>query len=909
MAFFQNESTQTTLLLPPVFSTDGRDLISNPTIHNWTDFLSDSRHTDRKRAFQEFVFILLYYRNRSFKAFSSGSSKFPHNLLYEKVLQYYVETTPLVISTALTTLAPKNASGNPIFQVQSATNLLVAPVSGLTAPADYLPALRIDSNAIAREVNIGLATGVTSLGFFQEVSTLFAYFYLIRQMILINGYEFRFYAPLVGNPSSSLNWMANPVYRYIDEDNYRNPTSTLPTVVSVRTNRIMAEINYPATDLPYFYNSAIATLASAGFNIPPTLTTDAEKVFMAYFVKLLDPFRSLGVLNTLSSSILSLPTINTGVATSSNRNAILMDPAGVVISSSGENTFIADLIVTMRSGNAGIKDLAGNPVAAGASTRSFYNPPVPYAIGTYVTEARKEIKTIYDDLQSVIQSTVNNESNCMLKILYRDYSGVPNNTILASGVGSVSISLFGIKNFGLPYFNYKLDANSVASPTNSKSSIIDITKNQAVHIGVYALDLFSGSAGMPSNFSIQVDATETYKFKFVPEQPSLGDINISPVPLSSVSNPDFYNVFDATANVWRYYKAMTVATTIIKQIELVAEYDVARRDLRFRKFTSADLVVYGISSTKSLTYTITSNSIPHPYSAGNFIHEELLTLVSIFEDQSPRVFSDDAIYDNDTFQLYNLPNITSPHNFRGINTISYNRLLTDPNEKNAVKFIFDSLKNDLANSTNNTTLLPPVLVGGFVGKKPISSTVSSEKVITDDSYKFKFSAGANSEGTGYSTAEKNRISVLKYSAAEFEITPNVLPPNIPTGVNIKLKIKSYVSPAKSFLETQYTGSGPDDTLFTTLKSGLITSNQILAMLRSFGLLEGLVQRMLEILNASATYSVPEKTYITDKLKEWLPDSTNTAATDAIICIDEIVPGATLRVADISLTNYYLLKRY
>lgn len=93
----------------------------------------------------------------------------------------------------------------------------------------------------------------------------------------------------------------------------------------------------------------------------------------------------------------------------------------------------------------------------------------------------------------------------------------------------------------------------------------------------------------------------------------------------------------------------------------------------------------------------------------------------------------------------------------------------------------------------------------------------------------------------------------------------------------------------------------------------IANNQILAMLRSFGMLEAVLRKMIAILDFDSEfknrYTENEKNYIKNQLKVWLPDVNEVSLTDNIVCKDEQYPTVILSVADISLTSYFILKKY
>jgi hypothetical protein len=122
MGFFQNNFTLTIPIVSSELSDLGNDryigLVPDPTpgapsgstvnayLNEWDDFLTHANHNDRREAFQEFIFLMFYSRNRKIT-----NSKFPHNVLYEKVLKYFVETENLTINA--------NSAWGGSFNIQS----------------------------------------------------------------------------------------------------------------------------------------------------------------------------------------------------------------------------------------------------------------------------------------------------------------------------------------------------------------------------------------------------------------------------------------------------------------------------------------------------------------------------------------------------------------------------------------------------------------------------------------------------------------------------------------------------------------------------------------------------------------------------------------------------------------------
>lgn len=851
MPFFQNKNTQTAFF-PPSISL-GNDVIDSST-SNWNDFLNHISHTERRKAFQEFIFLLFYYQNRNI-----NGKTFPHNELYDKVFKYFVDKDANDI--------PKNNAGNLLFTVSSGVS---TKASGIT---DFLPKLRTNYSDIISDINIalvGLTSGAsTKMGFFEESAIVFSYFYLTRQLIILNGYDWLFSEDLLAKSST------NFVPRIIKPD----------SIFASRKNKIRSKVDLAASSLPYFFNSLIDTLSTSGFIIPSQpYATATDITDIAYFVMLLDPYKPIGVVK--SGVYMSGQPYNVNFSSSQTTVDIAPIPAWANLSSNPEyadysfNTFIQDFYHIIGSNNR---------IPSG---KLYYNS----GLGTSMTvdQVKKQIRNTFDDLKKVIELSVLAESNGMMKIFLSYVESDADNSILASGVGNGSISLLGITNFGLPLLNYSMEDSTIVKDdfTSSGSKDITLLKKQVVHLGVYALD---GPSGTNSDLSIFVDTIEKYDFKLQPV-PTVPNRFINVISNPSTPTSTFYNTLDA--NGAKFFKRVSLPSGNLDV--LVAEYSYSTKDLIFYSFTSAQLAVLSFPNTKRLNFKVKSAK-----TATN-IYEELQSLISIFEEQTPqnRILNAKVQYSNDTFQLYSTP-ANSSH-FTTTNKTSFANIFIEPSEQQTAKFILDLLKTDANNLSNvKTSFVTPVLFGSFVGKQAITFLPDAPTVVADTSYKPKYGSGVNVEHNHNGTnVEKNLYNLLRYSYADIKILPDV---SITNGKKISIEIKSYVSPAPSFLSSKYTSDPIKLALFNS-KKGAAANNQVLAMLRSFGLLEAIVQKFLFLMNVtySSQYSVSEKAYITNKLKELFPDYLSTTATN-FICRDENLTGATVLAGDIDRNNYEDLK--
>jgi hypothetical protein len=801
----------------------------------------------------------------------------------------------------------------------------VKPITGL---ASYLPALKPISSGTGTTINdarnqimFDLSTGVTSIGFFQEVAALFAYFYLIRQMVKINGYLWNFHETFLGTYSGDFAFLPRVLYRQSANEIFGDPPS-------VRTNTIVTNLQYKSkNELPYFFNSLMDKLGNLGFNIPlrpdsgPISTslypTNQDKFYIAQLVKLLDPYRPLGgnghTMERIGSSFarnrlndylqINYGTANIGIKINE------FTPSFIPSHLPSENSFMNDLFAIIRCGHG---------IYPGLSLGNFYtSPSITYTSATTGADIDNDLKPIYDDIQSVIQAALQEEIKGFLSILLGDLESIPESIIIGAGVGHTSVSILGIRNFGLPYFNYKVDSDTKVFQNNEKVTSFDIKKKQVIHIGAYAIDLINGPS---SRLNIDVDSIGTFKFEFPPGISSdlnfRTDIAIIPVTIGSPSTSTFYTVENSFDNSKEYYAKYTLNGSTAPRIFMVAKYFYERRDLVFRKFSDVEIESYSIgpSSIKSIEYSITSNSVDSP--PRNY--EEFLTLISIFEDESPdsNLISDSALYKSDTFELFRA-NQSNP-DLPDQNKNSYYNLFNSRSETRTLEIIFDSLKRDSSLTPGNekVTLNLPSLLGSFVGQ--VSNLNDDRSIIADQTYSPKFNPSSNNErdinANPLNVSEKALYNILKYSFGKITIIPtlNSTPPAaLDVNLSIDLDIISHVNPSISHLDTAYSWSSQDLGVLNTKKNGVASNNQILAMLRSYGLLEGIVKRMYEILDdyPDTKYNVSEKAYIKDRLKKWLPDQ-GTSEADNLKCQDEDFGADSPNLAlDISLNEYYQLKRH
>lgn len=918
MTFFQN-SNSVKAMIPPL-TTDGFDSLDSITT-SWSDFLTNPVHSERRQAFKEFVFLMFYHRNRRL-----SGAKFPHNVIFEKVLKFFVETLPNPSGFPI----PSTISSSvevPIFQETSSGSDVYNPISSLST-AQQTPILRGENNPslipdIQREIDIALATNNSTVGFFQETATLFAHFYLFRQLTIINGHKFRFTGSLGTGSASIDNAVSGVILRYQDDDNYQILGSS---VVNDRTNRIMIQVDKSTVNLPYFYNSLIATLKELGFQVPNTplsttstptnplpsyVTIDHQKIFLAYFIKLLDPTKTVGIKNDASGNSnldLPLPTsFHNGIPTSSNRNAIINKPRQSSQSSlPAGNNFIEDLFTTIRSGNVG-PDLGG----AGSTGTNFQNltnvekrpffinaTTLPFSSPPTTGEILNIIQKVYNNFSEVTQQAILTESRSMMGYFLNRKDNNSINTILASGVGQQSVSILGIKNFGLPYFNYKMERDTSLSMTNSVVNQVSLRKRNIIHIGVYALDLFVGQIGRPSKLTIRVEnSVERYSFELVPEKDKTGDIKIIPDQFPFSPSAEFYSIENTVTGITSYYRKLSRKIGAgSKMNELVAEYHEDSRDLKFRSFTKNEMdniydfsLTYPSAPTKNIEFKVKS-----AVTSSTRITEELLTLSSVFEDNIPNIISDDVLYESDTFQLFG-----SFANNLNLNKSSFENLLEDSNSQLGIKLLFDLIEDP----NFSVNFLPPILKGSFIGKIPETNTflgARSSKVVPDNGFEPKFSPGSE-QTNGIPSGKEAEYQALKFSWVNISFSQSPAFPAIPNSINVQIEIVSFVNPSISSLDSNV---NQDNVTLLNSKIDSATThpyNQVLAMLRSFGLLEGIVEKLKEF---STNHSA--STLILAKLNEWLPANGSPEADD-IICVDEDIAGTVIKASDINLNEYYLLK--
>lgn len=904
MSFFQNKNTFTTILSTLV--TAGDDYTP---LDSWNDFLTSPFHAQRKLAFQEFIYIMYYCNNRTI-----NGREFPHNDICNKTLHFFVKKDLSIISPP--TKIPQNGSDLNIFTLSGVgSNELYDPVDSI----DHLPALRDTTEAsfIKDEITAALIANETSLGIFQEMLNIFAYYYLVKRLALLNDYLWVFDHNLVGDRSGIV-------------------AAKYPFNFNIRKNAIISNINVTPSLRPYIYNTLLKVLTDNNFNTITTpypassvmILNNLNDLKMTFFTMFFDPFKYMGV----RSGMYSVDNYEWagGLEPRKNKINIEMDSTIGWRTVDRFNRFIYDFYKVMSNGNR-----SDNPV------------PLPYTesdpsksnnLGRYLSDSgsvvdggkqylgNNELSTaltknnilssIYSLIQQIqleTQHAIEYETGAMSNILLSDIFNKPKNIILASGQGNTTTSLFGIQCFGVPFFKYKLSSDCVVSGTNELPNFYTIsnTNKNIIHIAVTGLDLNTDT----SKIVLTGLSNEKFEFELIPLSSSTKNYSIQPIN-TSLSN--FICTIDSLTKNASYYKRVVVTglvggvSTPISQDILIAQYINATQDLIFPKFPESELLSYGIPLQRTINVYMESG-----IATDNRV-EEFQLLLSAFEDQSPqpKLFSTDALYKLGTFQLVNTPNLPTE------NKASYNRMFSSLQDKNTIRYIFDCLKRDFVYSTNLTTLEIPNLKGSFVGKL-ISG--NNPRVGEDFSYAPKFTGGID-EIISPSDININKAwyNLLKYSYAKINIEPGTASMSSVVGVSsaiqirthrISIEINSFVSPDQSNLDTKYNTGSPEKTLYLA-KKGSGSNNQMLAMLRSFGLLEAIVNKMINLLtnDYGTFYTEDEKSYITDKLKTWYPDPPNPlTATNLIgsnvVCKDNNSSSPAVLVQDINSFEYEFLKTF
>lgn len=894
MAFFQNNNTATTSFL--FLNISGNDEIPTgvPDMLEWDRFLTDPQNTDRKQAFREFTFILFYFKNRWINGYP-----FPHTSLYD-VFKHFIETDsyfkPLNSSAAqIFTPDGSGVGGATMYEPDSYTgdNLPQLKGEGLSIDAARISVY----NAILTALNNDVYAGTLSLGTIREASQIFAYFYLTRQLLILNGYIWKFdeelYYPGTSTPPGSYFAMF-----------YKQRSAVAPSGgLSPRTTEIVSQVNKAPANLPYYFNNLMAEMGInppsspttvTGFIIPTrpvsSLTNPVQRQ-LAYFTELLDPIRPVGVVNPIAK-----PSPNTYInRTSTNTRIDIVTTGGSPTTAAGNysyNNFIQDMYDMISSFNR----------ISGSGINQYYIPSIPIPLTS--DQVLSEVSLMWNRLQQVTQDAIKKESDYICSVFLKfTSSSVADNSILATGTGETTISLLGIQNFGLPLYGYSLSPQAVVSDTQTTTRIIERLKEQTVHLSVFALDLWADSP-LPNNLSdleitvseIKSGAstiTERYLFNLNPGNPTKRYIEVKSTPGS-----DFYTVINPTTHDAEFHRRFSAdpADDII-----IAKYDSSRSELTFISMTTDQLSLYSLNASKTLTIKTHSKSKIYPTGSTTYAYEEFLLFVSSYENNGPKpgLFVDDVRYAPETFQLV-LPS-GSGASLPTENASSYTRLFNS--ERATLKVLFDALKAEIGFSPK-VTFTTPALVGGFVGKK--TGTSSKPAVVADTNYTPKFPAGTKNEHLA-SSSETTLSAFLKYSWCSINLVPH---PTISGNYTISISIKSHVSFTPSSLSNKYSGNVTIQNRFISKRNGG-SNNQILAMLRSFGMLEGVVNKMLEELAGypDTVYSLTEKAHIKSRIKEWLPDPNPTlpvpAELAAITCVDESfsIPGIVL-ANPINLQEYY-----
>jgi hypothetical protein len=773
------------------------------------------------------------------RKFGIRNLPFVHNELYNKVFKYFVECDPNDIPFSQTLIIGGITTPvNPIF------NIVMTPGPG--AVMNYhiiknaLPILK-SINGTDKDIDNSVLRAIQN-----DITLGFTTMGFFAEAVLLfsNYFLIRQLTKLNG-----YDWTYN-----VDID--LNPSGKIFDKKANRITFLINNANKKILDSPYFFNGLLDKIRPLGYNVPVRPVIGLATVGLEQIVMLLDPNRPIGKPTPgMAGWGLILPLV--------------------------PSTFIQDAYTLI-------------------SNRVLF--PTPGALTN--PQILNQIQILYEEINKYINETIQDECNFMMKLLLPniDENKLKSNSILASGIGSTSISILNQQDFGLSFFNYSMVSSipktarvldSLHYQPTSPNNSIDISKTNIIHFGVYALD----HPTTESDLSVKVISLKStltfsaFEFKLDPTTSKISPVLV-PKTISSV----FYNT--TTSSQTEFFETIIDINGLSIDV-LVATFHSDNKELIFSSFNSGTCALYGITNTnKLLKFYIKSGM-------GSGVYEELQTSISVFELQSinPPIIIDNVVFANDTFQLYD-SNTSSGTSYDVINRSSYNRILFDPSQKYQVKKIFELLKKDSGLSVTNqkTKLRPPLLEGGYIGKLVTTLLPDSSIVEGDSLWKPKYTGvGTKTERLPVGTSEERIFPLLRYSFAKIEILPSA---TVTNGNEISISIISYVSPSPSSLNSFIPTIAR--VTYSNIRNGG-SNNQVLAMLRSFGLLEAIVERMLELLNDApiGTYSNPEKSYITSAIREWFPTASLT-----LVCKDQQPTGSptpTVLANDINRDEYESLK--
>lgn len=740
--------------------------------------------TKRREALQEMIYICFRYKDEPL---------FPNKDLYENVLKYLVVTVPYTPSGSSTVYQiPANTSGQALFN--SYTN------PSPTSVSDKRPELK---STIVSDLKGAIITEEMSTGYVAEVCSIFALYYATKTLAIDVGFSVDFTEDIdFSNEGKSDIFVLN------------NVSGAKGMSIDAKSEIFTRLVNSIFKDNEYNY-------------FKKGLLNNSKYKEIAF--KILNPINKFGYTRLYEPDNLydkELKEIKYGD---------FRNEAGDELKSG----FLNELLIACINESLLVDDVDKQVLKI---NKSEYDNEIAKNKnrGNYIYSNR-----IIDKLEKLIRveksKIISEISSCLFEIFLPDINDKPTTYFIAAGGGSKTKGLFGINNAGVLFFNYETNnTNHVAgSITCNRVNIfrnenLKKAKNQKIHLSAYGNDFPS-----PSTISF-IDNSGNLQLTFKQ--------NTNSTELNDVDNK--HKISNLTSSPF-----------LSKKIQLNQPIPNDTTIGYYNKNNFKEIEI--------LDQSITDFYIEYIAAGTEISKDEVLLLVNIVEDLKPEeitvIISLDDLYDNDKFEI----------------TIDkINRLFTSEEDKLKIQQI-------VAFIAGGAIINTPQLYGNFIGESA-SSSINAPKVIPDED--FKFNVYPNDGPTNYEgTEDDDHYEPLRYSFAKITAT----------ATNVNIQIDSWVSPLRSRLDKRFTNddyrtttnyatfssifapnpipsrfpdiftqpdinllndnytlapgtnqanwlyylfTDPDDNTTTKIRS----YNQVLATLRSFGLLEAVCYRIFDM---------------------------------------------------------------
>ncbi|HET6226115.1 MAG TPA: hypothetical protein VFF27_07530 [Bacteroidia bacterium] len=512
--------------------------------------------------------------------------------------------------------------------------------------------------------------------------------------------------------------------------------------------------------------------------------------------------------------------------------------------------------------------LYGNINSLNSETIRFHSSRfIPSLTDAKRTELATELAAdILDQIGEVCREFINKESKCLFKRIFSNVDA-PESVVLGAGNGETGTGFLGINDLATILFKYKFKAITnttrwgyLVSTENNFS--LNKTVDPVIHINAVGVD--TNAAYLVITNTNKSD--EKIVFKTYP-----GDVILTPLANNDVEGNSLYKdrlPYTQDVNKYMFYRKATNDPQ-----QLVATYDKENENLTFANPEEIGSFKFDLNSPHSEDLSVIC-IVASAYPVGK--------IAIPLED----VFSDDK------FEL---------------TKTQIDNLLSSSRDLLAAEILIDKLQSGI---------IPTIkLKGNFVGTtfEETDTLVSGKPAIKPDPQYYPNSSSPKKETTEEAPGSVPPYKKLRYSFAEITIKDN----------SIDIEINSFVSPLRSrldkrftmddyrantanhldlnLLNSDYTIAGYSLTTLPGDPNPLRSYNSALAMLRSFGLLEGIACR-LKLYAATFNPSIN----IDDKLSAMLA---NTKSKDQTVDVRPGAPNNAQITKEIDYETYKKFKWY